>query len=120
MDNQVERLEYDHQREAEQLAQLSAHISAKKEELERLKDCDDCTDKDRDLEQLSFELAKLEEKAAGAEAEVSRLFDAKVKRTGEIYKIEEERIHFGRTIHHMNEAWRGITEATIRRMASRR
>lgn len=114
MDNQLERLEYDHQREAEQLAELSAHISAKKEELERLKNCDDCTDKDRDMEQLSFELAKLEEKAARAEAEVSRLFDLKAKRTEEIYKMEEERIHFGRNIYQMNKAWRGIAEATIR------
>ena len=114
MDNQLERLEYDHQREAEQLAALSAHISAKKEELEQLRNCEDCTDKDRTMEQLSFELTKLEEKAARGEAEVSRLFDAKAKRTEEIYKMEEERLHFGRNIYHMNQAWRGIAEATLR------
>jgi hypothetical protein len=114
MDNQLERIIYDHQREAEQLAQLSAYIAAKKEEVERLKNCDDCTDKDRDLEQLSFEIAKLEEKAAKAEAEVSRLFDLKAKRAEEIYKIEEERTRFGRTIITMNKAWRGIADATIK------
>lgn len=114
MDNQLERLIYDHQREAEQLAQLSAYIAAKKEELERLKDCDECTDKDRDMEQLSFEIAKLEEKAAKTEAEVSRLFDAKAKRVEEIYKIEEERTRFGRTIITMNKAWHGITDATVK------
>lgn len=48
MDNQLERIIYDHQRELEQLAQLNSYITAKKEGLERLKDCDDCTDKDRD------------------------------------------------------------------------
>ncbi len=114
MDNQLERLEYDHQREAEQLAELTAHISTKKDELEQLRNCEECTDKDRALEQLSFELTKLEEKAARSEAEVSRLFDAKAKRAEEIYKIEEERLHFGRNIYHMNQAWRGITDATIR------
>jgi hypothetical protein len=114
MDNQLERIIYDHQRESEQLAQLSAYIAAKKEEVERLKNCDDCTDKDRDLEQLSFELAKLEEKAAKAESEVSRLFDLKAKRAEEIYKIEEERTRFGRTIITMNKAWRGIADATIK------
>lgn len=114
MDNQLERLEYDHQREAEQLAELTAHISAKKEELERLKNCEECTDKDRAMEQLSFELTKLEEKAARTEAEVSRLFDAKAKRAEEIYKIEEERLHFGRNIYHMNQAWRGIAEASLK------
>jgi chromosome segregation ATPase len=114
MDNQLERIVYDQQREAEQLAQLNTYIAGKKEELERLKNCDDCTDKDRDMEQLSFEIAKLEEKAAKAQAEVSRLFDLKAKRVEEIYKIEEERTHFGRNIRNMNKAWRGITDATIR------
>jgi hypothetical protein len=114
MDNQLERIVYDQQREAEQLAQLNTYITDKKEELERLKNCDDCTDKDRDMEQLSFEIAKLEEKSAKAEAEVSRLFDLKAKRVEEIYKIEEERTHFGRNIRNMNKAWRGITDATIR------
>lgn len=114
MDNQLERIIYDHQREAEQLAQLSTFLAAKKEEVERLKTCEECTDKDRDLEQLSFEIAKLEEKAARAEADVSRLFDAKAKRVEEIYKVEEERTHFGRNVRNMNQAWRGITEATVK------
>ncbi len=114
MDNQLERIIYDHQRTSEQLAQLNSHIAAKKEELERLKNCDDCTDKDRDLEQLSFEIAKLEEQAAKSEGEVSRLFDLKAKRVEEIYKTEEERTRFGRTIITMNKAWRGIADATIK------
>jgi primase-polymerase (primpol)-like protein len=114
MDNQLERIIYDHQREAEQLAQLNTYIATKKEEFEQLRDCSDCTDKDRDMEHLSFEIAKLEEKAAKAEAEVSRLFDLKAKRVEEIYKIEEERTHFGRNITNMNKAWRGMTEATIK------
>ncbi len=82
MDNQLERLNYDHQRESEQLAQLHTYIAAKREESERLKDCDECTDKDRDLEQLSFEIAKLEKKAAKSETEVSRLSDAIVRSQG--------------------------------------
>jgi hypothetical protein len=114
MDNQLERILYDHQREAEDLAQLYSYIAAKKEELDRLKACDDCTDKDRDLEQLSFEIAKLEEKAARTQGEVSRLFDMKAKRVEEIYRIEEERTRFGRTIITMNKAWRGISDATIK------
>lgn len=114
MDNQLERIIYDHQRESEQLAQLNAWLAAKQEELARLKDCTDCTDKDRDLEQLSFEIARLEEQSARAEAAISELFDRKAKRVAEIYKMEEERTHFGRTIITMNEAWRGITAATIR------
>jgi DNA repair exonuclease SbcCD ATPase subunit len=114
MDNQLERIIYDHQRESEQLAQLNSYIAAKQEELERLKDCDDCTDKDRDLEQLSFEIAKLEEKATKAQAEVSRFFDLKAKRVEEIYQVEEERTRFGRTIITMNKAWRGIADATIK------
>src|SRR5262245_187993 len=114
MDNQLERILYDHQRESEDLAQLYSYIAAKKEELERLKDCDDCTDKDRDLEQLSFEIAKLEEKATKTQNEVSRLFDQKAKRVEEIYKIEEERTRFGRTIITMNKAWRGIADATVK------
>src|SRR5262249_28477823 len=114
MDNQLERIIYDHQRESEQLAELNAYIAAKKEELERLKNCDDCTDKDRDMERLSFEIAKLEEKAAKAESEVSRLFDLKAKRVEEIYKVEEERTRFGRTVITMNKAWRGVTDATIK------
>jgi len=114
MDNRLERIIYDHQRESEQLAGLNAYIEAKKEELERLKNCDDCTDKDRDMERLSFEIAKLEEKAANAESEISRLFDLKAKRVEEIYKVEEERTRFGRTIITMNKAWRGVTDATIK------
>ena len=66
------------------------------------------------MEQLSFEIAKLEEKATKAESEISRLFDLKAKRVEEIYKIEEERTRFGRTIITMNKAWRGITGATIK------
>jgi hypothetical protein len=114
MDNQLERIIYDHQRESEQLAGLNDYITIKKEEIERLKNCDDCTDKDRDMEWLSFEIAKLEEKAAKAESEISRLFDLKAKRVEEIYKVEEERTRFGRTVTTMNKAWRGVTDATIK------
>jgi hypothetical protein len=112
MDNQFERLEHDHQIAADNSAQLQAWLAAKKEELERLKNCDDCTEKDRDIEQLSFEIAKLEEKTAQAQAETTRLFDLKAKRAEAIYQVEMQRIHFGRTIRSMNGAWKGITAAT--------
>jgi hypothetical protein len=112
MDNQFERLEHDHQITADNVSQLQAWLAAKKEELEQLKNCDDCTEKDRDIEHLSFEIAKLEEKAAQAQAEVTRLFDLKAKRAEAIYQVEMQRIHFGRTIRSMNSAWKGITTAT--------
>jgi hypothetical protein len=51
---------------------------------------------------------------AKAESEVSRLFDLKAKRVEEIYKVEEERSRFGRTVISMNKAWRGVTDATIK------
>jgi hypothetical protein len=51
---------------------------------------------------------------AKAESEVSRLFDLKAKRVEEIYKVEEERSRFGRTVITMNKAWRGVTGATIK------
>lgn len=112
MDNQFERLEYDHEIAADKAAQLAAYLAAKKDELERLKNCDDCTEKDRDLEHLSFEISKVEEKLAQAEAESTRLFDLKAKRAEEIYQVEMQRMHFGRTIISMNSAWKGITTAT--------
>ncbi len=31
-----------------------------------------------------------------------------------IYKVEEERTHFGRNVRNMNKAWHGITEATVK------
>ena len=77
-----------------------------------LKNCDDCTEKDRDIEQLSFEIAKLEEKSTEAQAEAAKLFDLKAKRAEAIYQVEMQRIHFGRTIRSMNSAWRGISTAT--------
>jgi hypothetical protein len=112
MDNQFERLEHDHQIAAETAAQLQTHLEAKKEELERLKACDDCTEKDRDIEQISFEIAKLEEKVAQSQAETAKLFDLKAKRAEAIYQVEMQRIHFGRTIRSMNRSWKGITAAT--------
>jgi hypothetical protein len=112
MDNQFERLEYDHQVAADKAAQLGAYLTAKKEELELLKNCDDCTEKDRDIEHLSFEIAKLEEKMTQAQAEANRLFDLKAKRAEAIYQVEMQRMHFGRTIRSMNRAWKGITTAT--------
>jgi hypothetical protein len=112
MDNQFERLEHDHQVAADNAAQLQTYLEAKKEELERLKNCDDCTEKDRDLERLSFEIAKIEEKAAAAQVESARLFDLKAKRAEAIYQVEMQRIHFGRAIRSMNRAWNGITTAT--------
>ena len=112
MDNQFERLEHDHQIAADNASQLQAWLAAKKEELERLQNCDECTEKDRDIEHLSFEIAKLEEKATEAQAETTRLFDLKAKRAEAIYQVEMQRIHFGRTIRSMNSAWRGISTAT--------
>lgn len=112
MDNQFERLEYDDQIAADKAAQLQVYLEGKKEELERLKNCDDCTEKDRDIEHLSFEVAKLEEKTAQAQAETSRLNDLKAKRAEAIYQVETQRIHFGRSIRSMNRAWQGITTAT--------
>jgi hypothetical protein len=112
MDNQFERLEYDHQIAADKAAQLQVYLEGKREEVERLKNCDDCTEKDRDIERLSFEIAKLEEKMTQAQAEASRLNDLKAKRAEAIYNVEMQRIHFGRTIRSMNRAWQGITTAT--------
>ncbi|MEP7340153.1 MAG: hypothetical protein ABI977_20640 [Acidobacteriota bacterium] len=112
MDNQFERLEYDHQIAADKAAQMQVYLEGKKEEIERLKNCDDCTEKDRDLERLSFEVAKLEEKMTQAQAEANRLNDLKAKRAETIYQVETQRIHFGRTIRSMNRAWQGITTAT--------
>jgi hypothetical protein len=112
MDNQFERLEYDHQIAADKASQLQAYLAGKQEEIERLKACADCTEKDRDLEKLSFELAKLEEKFTTAQAEAARLFDLKAKRAEEIYHVEMQRIHFGQSIRSMNKAWGGITKAT--------
>ncbi len=112
MDNQFERLEYDHQIAADKASQLQAYLAGKQEEIERLKACADCTEKDRDLEHLSFELAKLEEKFTVAQAEAARLFDLKAKRAEEIYHVEMQRIHFGQSIRSMNKAWGGITKAT--------
>ncbi len=112
MDNQFERLEHDHQIAADNAAQLQAYLEGKKEEVERLKNCDDCTEKDRDMERLSFEVAKLEEKLTQAQAEAARLNDLKAKRAEAIYQVEMQRIHFGRTIRSMNGAWEGITIAT--------
>lgn len=112
MDNQFERLEYDHQIAADKAAQLQTFLAAKKEEVERLKACEECTEKDRDLEHLAFEIAKLEEKLTQAQAESTRLFDLKAKRAEEIYRVEMQRIHFGQSIRSMNKAWQGITTAT--------
>ena len=112
MDNQFERLEHDHQIATETTAQLQTYLEAKKEELERLKNCDDCTEKDRDIERLSFEIAKFEEKISQSQAEVNRLFDLKAKRAEVIYNVEMQRIHFGRSIRSMNRAWKGIAGAT--------
>lgn len=112
MDNQFERLEYDHQIAADKAAQLQVYLEGKREEVERLKNCDDCTEKDRDIERLSFEIAKLEEKMTQAQAEASRLNDLKAKRAEAIYNVEMQRIHFGRSIRSMNRAWKGITTAT--------
>lgn len=112
MDNQFERLEYEQQIAADKATQMQVYLEGKKEELERLKACDDCTEKDRDLERLSFEVAKLEEKLTTAQAEVTRLNDLKAKRAEAIYQVEMQRIQFGRTIRSMNRAWQGISQAT--------
>lgn len=112
MDNQFERLEHDHQIAADNAAQLQIYLEGKKEEIERLKNCDDCTEKDRDMERLSFEVAKLEEKLTQAQAEAAKLNDLRAKRAEAIYQVEMQRIHFGRTIRSMNGAWKGITTAT--------
>ena len=112
MDNQFERLEHDHQIAADNASQLAAYLAVKKEELELLKNCDDCTEKDRDLEHLSLEIAKIDEKLTQAQAEAGRLFDLKAKRAEAIYQIEMQRTHFGRTIRSINHAWKGITTAT--------
>ena len=114
MDNQLERISYEEQREAAALAELHAYIAAKSEEVEALKSCADCTEKDRDLERLSFEVGKLEERAARAEADLGRLRDAKAKRVEEIYRLEAERTRFGRSVRAMSAAWRGMSEATNR------
>jgi conjugal transfer/entry exclusion protein len=112
MDNQFERLEYDHQIAADKAAQLQVFLNGKREEIERLKACLECTEKDRDIERLSFDLAKLEEQFTVAQADSARLFDLKAKRAEEIYRVEMQRLHFGQSIRSMNKAWGGITTAT--------
>lgn len=111
MDNRYERLDYDMQAIQAEAADLAQQIEAKEAEIEALRNCSDCTDKDRDIEKLSFDLQKMQAQHDELTKKATELFDAKVKRAEEIYAQEDQRRVFGKDIQTLSKGWGDITKA---------
>lgn len=111
MDNRYERLDYEGQALQAQAAELAQSIEEKEKEIERLRDCADCTDKDLELEKLSFDLQRMQHDHEELLKKATGLFDAKVKRAEEIYAQEDQRRGFGKDIQTLNKGWKDITKA---------
>ncbi|MBS1807500.1 MAG: hypothetical protein JST84_04845 [Acidobacteria bacterium] len=111
MDNQYERLDYEGQQLQAQAADLAQQIEEKQAEIEKLRDCDTCTDKDLQLEKLSFDLQKMQGEHEELIKQATKLFDEKVKRAEEIYAQEDQRRVFGKDIQTLNKGWNDITRA---------
>ena len=114
MDNTIARAHYDIKRLSNNRAEAEEHIKQMQEQLEVLKNCETCTEKDREIQALSVQIFQASQQQEQTNAQIEQLRQEITKRTEAIAEREEARLRFGSQVTTLIDGWKKLGEAKQR------
>jgi chromosome segregation ATPase len=114
MDNTIARAHYDIKRLSNNRAEAEGHIKQMQEQLEALKNCDTCTQKDREIQSLSVQIFQASQQQEQTNAQIEQLRQQITERTERIAEREEARLRFGSQVTTLKDGWKKLVEAKQR------
>src|SRR5262249_16597467 len=89
MDNSITRASYDIKRLSNNRAEAEHHLKEMQDQLQGLKNCEECTQKDRDIQALAVQIFQAGQQVEQTNAEIERLRQEITQRTEAIAEREE-------------------------------
>lgn len=114
MDNSIARAHYDMRRLQANKAEAEEHLKAMQERVQALRDCEDCTEKDREIQALGLQIFQAEQQLEQTNMETARLRQEITDRTEAIAEREEARLRFGTQVNTLKDGWKKLVEAKQR------
>jgi predicted nucleic acid-binding Zn-ribbon protein len=114
MDNTINRANYDIKRLSNNRAEAEDHIKQMQEQLEALKNCEECTEKDREIQALSVQIFQASQQQEQTNAQIEQLRQEILKRTEAIAEREEARLRFASQVTTLKDGWKKLGEAKQR------
>jgi chromosome segregation ATPase len=114
MDNTIARAHYDIKHLSNNRAEAEEHIEQMQDQLEALKNCDTCTEKDREIQALSVQIFQAGQQQEQTNAQIEQLRQEIAKRTEAIAEREEGRLRFGSQVITLIDGWKKLGEAKQR------
>ena len=111
MDNTIARAHYDIKRLSNNRAEAEEHIKQMQEQLEALKNCEQCTEKDREVQALSVQIFQASQQQEQTNAQIEQLRQQITERTERIAEREEARLRFGSQVTTLKDGWKRLVEA---------
>ena len=111
MDNTIARAHYDIKRLSNNRAEAEEHIKQMQEQLEALKNCETCTEKDREIQALSVQIFQASQQQEQTNAQIEQLRQQITERTERIAEREEARLRFGSQVTTLKDGWKKLVEA---------
>jgi chromosome segregation ATPase len=114
MDNTIARANYDIKRLSNNRAEAEEHIKQMQDALEALKNCEECTEKDREIQALSVQIFQASQQQEQTNAQIAQLRQQITERTERIAEREEARLRFGSQVTTLIDGWKKLGEAKQR------
>lgn len=111
MDNKIARANYDMQKLQANRAESEEHMKAMQERVQALRDCEDCTEKDREIQALALQIFQAEQQVEQTNMEMARLRQEITERTEAIAEREEARLRFGTQVNTLKDGWKKLVDA---------
>ncbi|PYP85836.1 MAG: hypothetical protein DMF61_14850 [Blastocatellia bacterium AA13] len=111
MDNTINRASYDIKRLSNNRAEAEEHIKQMQDQLEALKNCEECTEKDREIQALSIQIFQASQQQEQTNAQIEQLRQQIIERTERIAEREEARLRFGSQVTTLKDGWQKLVDA---------
>src|SRR6185503_16235920 len=114
MDNTIARANYDIKRLSNNRAEAEEHLKAMQDAVEQLKNCEECTEKDREIQALAVQIFQASQQQEQTNAQIEQLRQQITERTERIAEREEARLRFGSQVTTLKDGWKKLVDAKQR------
>jgi chromosome segregation ATPase len=111
MDNTIARASYDMKHLQANKAEAEENLKQMEDQVKALRDCDTCTEKDREIQALSIQIFQAEQQVEQTNAQLAKLRQEITERTEAIAEREEARLRFGSQVGTLAQGWTKLMEA---------
>src|SRR5882672_591801 len=114
MDNTIARANYDIKRLSNNRAEAEVHLKQMQDQVEALKNCEECTEKDREIQALAVQIFQASQQQEQTNAQIEQLRQQITERTECIAEREEARLRFGSQVTTLKDGWKKLVDAKQR------